>query len=114
MLTTIEMLQNGGDWVPLYTDGVQHAGAAPSWVTDWRINNGHEGILVIDTADITDLDDFVQQSLEEPVVVSFRITTRDYWSNENATEAFSVTFVHECADNFLARTGTAPATTLDY
>lgn len=33
MLTTIEMLQNGGDWVPLYIDGVQQVGAAPSWVT---------------------------------------------------------------------------------
>ena len=113
MLTTVEMLWDGGDWVPLYIDGVQQAGAAPSWVTDWRINNGHEAILQISTEDITVFDNYVQTNLDEPVVVSFRISTRDYWSNENATEAFNVTFVHECADNYVKRSST-PASTLNY
>jgi len=115
MLTTIEMLWDSGDWVPLYTDGVLIAANVPtSFVTDYRIDSGNKGILAISTEDITVFDNDVQTNLDEPVVVSFRISTRDYWSDESATGAFNVTFIHECPNNFVKRTGTAPATTLDY
>ena len=72
MKTTIEMLWEGEDWVPLFTDDVLHAANVPSWVT-CSINNGHEGILEISIEDITAFDNSVQKDLDELVEASIRI-----------------------------------------